>query len=207
MKCTIWSRIRSTRDIEPAARRVRSLDARHAGRPAGGGAISGGRRQECRQSAHPWWPAPAARPASRSSWTWSPPSPARRWASKQLKDYLSDSDPAVRWWGAMGLGNDKHVATTALGSLQHALDDDSTAVRVAAARALDRAGHTDQALPILTAALRDENGSTRLWAITVLDEMDERARSGHRCDTEATEEQPNNYVQRVAQTALEDLNE
>ncbi len=126
---------------------------------------------------------------------------------KALERYLSDSDPAVRWWGAMGLGNDKHVATTALGSLQHALDDDSTAVRVAVARALDRAGHTDQALPILTAALKDENGSTRLWAITLLDEMDERARPAIDAIREATEEQPNNYVQRVAQTALEELNE
>ena len=109
--------------------------------------------------------------------------------------------------GSHGTGQRQARGTTALGSLQHALDDDSTAVRVAVARALDRAGHTDQALPILTAALKDDNGSTRLWAITVLDEMDERARPAIDAIREATEKQPNNYVQRVAQTALEELNE
>ncbi len=122
-----------------------------------------------------------------------------------LVKYLDDRDPAVRWWAAMGLGNDPAVAKQTLDSLQKALGDESPAVQVAAARAVDRAGHTDQALPVLTSALKGDNGSTRLWAITVLDEMDERARPVIDAIKQATEKQPNKYVQRVAQTALEQL--
>ncbi len=125
----------------------------------------------------------------------------------QMEGYLNEADPAVRWWGAMGLGNDAKVAAKATGALQHALDDDSTAVRVAVARALDRAGHTDQALPVLTAALRDDNGSTRLWAITVLDEMDQRARPAADAIRAATKNQSNKYVERVAATAIRELEE
>jgi HEAT repeat protein len=89
--------------------------------------------------------------------------------------------------------------------LQHALGDDAVPVRVAAARALDRAGYPDQALPILTAALKDDTGTTRLWAITVLDEMDERARPAIDAIRQATKNQSNNYVERVAQTAVSQL--
>ncbi len=123
----------------------------------------------------------------------------------QLTEFLKDDDAAVRWWAAIGLGNDEAVAVQAVDPLQRALADDSTAVRVAAARALDRAGHTDQALPVLTAALKDDIGSNRLWAITVLDEMDERARPAIDAIRAATKNQPNNYVQRVGLTALAEL--
>lgn len=123
----------------------------------------------------------------------------------ELEDYMVDADPAVRWWGAMGLGNDKSLAEQSTGVLQHALEDESTVVRVAAARALDRAGHTDQALPILIAALSDDTGSTRLWAITILDEMDDRARPAVEAMRAVTTDQGNQYVQRVAITALEEL--
>ena len=117
---------------------------------------------------------------------------------KQLEGYLADDDPAVRWWGAMGLGNNPDIARKAVKTLQHALDDDSTAVRVAAARALDHAGHTEQALPVLTAALNDPTGATRLWAITALDEMDERARPAlDAIRTTLKSKQPNNYIKNV----------
>jgi uncharacterized sulfatase len=124
-----------------------------------------------------------------------------------LLEYLGDEDPAVRWWAAMGLGNDPAVARQNLPTLQKAMADESTAVQVAAARAVDQAGKTDQALPVLAAALKGDNGATRLWAITVLDEMDERARPVIDAIQEATKKQPNNYVTRVAQTALAQLNE
>jgi uncharacterized sulfatase len=122
-----------------------------------------------------------------------------------LLEYSEDEDPAVRWWAVMGLGNDPAIAQHSLPALQKAMKDDSTAVQVAAARAVDRAGRTEQALPVLTRALKVDNGSTRLWAITVLDEMDQRARPVIDAIRQATEKQPNNYVPRVAQTALEQL--
>jgi uncharacterized sulfatase len=122
----------------------------------------------------------------------------------QLTAQLTDADPAVRWWGAMGLGNVDNVALLfAVDDLKKALNDDSTAVRVAAARALDRAGLTELAVPILVAALQDDIGSTRLWAITVLDEMDERARPALDAIREtAKRKQPNSYIKNVANAAL-----
>jgi uncharacterized sulfatase len=122
-----------------------------------------------------------------------------------LTEYLSNADPGVRWWAAMGLGNDPALAATAEAALRSALSDMSPAVRVAAARAMDRAGHTEAALPILTAALDDERASTALWAITVLDEMDERARPALSTIRSAASDSANEYVMRVAKAALHEF--
>jgi uncharacterized sulfatase len=118
---------------------------------------------------------------------------------------LADTDPAVRWWAAMGLGNDASLARAAEKQLQSVLSDKSPAVRVAAARALDRASQTREALPALTAAVNDKNASTALWAITVLDEMDERARPALAVIQAAADNHANEYVARVAKAALRQL--
>jgi uncharacterized sulfatase len=132
---------------------------------------------------------------------------ARGESAEVLLEYGNDDDPAVRWWAMMGLGNDPAVARQTLPTLQKAMQDEAIPVQVAAARAVDQAGNTDQALPVLTRALKADHGSTRLWAITVLDEMDQRARPVIDAIKQATTKQPNNYVTRVAQTALEQLSE
>jgi uncharacterized sulfatase len=124
---------------------------------------------------------------------------------KELTAFLSNDDPAVRWWAATGLGNSSSLAAEAEVPLRRALEDESIAVRVAAARALDRAGHTDEALPILIAALHDEHASTRLFAITVLDEMDERARPAIDAIRSAARRQTDEYAKRVANAALREL--
>jgi uncharacterized sulfatase len=124
-----------------------------------------------------------------------------------VSGYLSDEDPAVRWWAAMGLGNTASLSDETAASLRRALNDKSVAVRVAVARALDRAGHTDEALPVLIAALKDANASTRLWAITVLDEMDERARPALEAIRAAARRRSDEYVMRVAIAALRELEE
>jgi uncharacterized sulfatase len=124
-----------------------------------------------------------------------------------VSGYLSDEDPAVRWWAAMGLGNTASLSDETAASLRRALNDKSMAVRVAVARALDRAGHTDEALPVLTAALNDPTASARLWAITVLDEMDERARPALEAIRAAARRRSDEYVMRVAIAALRELEE
>jgi uncharacterized sulfatase len=122
-----------------------------------------------------------------------------------LADYLADADPAVRWWAAMGLGNEPARAKEAESTLRGALSDKSVVVRVAVARALDRAGHTDAALPVLSKALGDKNPATALWAMSVLDEMDERARPALPVIQAAASDQANEYVMRVAKAALREL--
>lgn len=114
-------------------------------------------------------------------------------------------DPAVRWWVMMGCGNVDERARPALDTIREALKDESRPVRIAAARALDRLGHTDEALPVLVEALTNDNEYTRLWAITVLDEMDDRARPALDAIRAATKNQPNKYITGVAQKALTDL--
>jgi uncharacterized sulfatase len=124
-----------------------------------------------------------------------------------LADYLADADPAVRWWAAMGLGNDTARARGAESALRGALSDKSMVVRVAVARALDRAGDPDAALPILTSALSDTNPATALWATSVLDEMDERARPALPAIRAAANNPANEYVMRVSKAALRELRE
>lgn len=105
----------------------------------------------------------------------------------------------------MGLANGAALAAAAEGPLRAALADESSAVRVAAARALDRAGHTESALPVLLAALNDETASTRLWAITVLDELDARARPALAAIQAAAKNSSDEYIVRVAKAALQDM--
>lgn len=122
-----------------------------------------------------------------------------------LASYLGDEDPAVRWWAAMGLGNDASRAKEGEHALRRAVGDKSVVVRVAVARALDRAGDSEAALPVLTAALGDKNPATALWAISVLDEMDERARPAVPAIHAAASNRANEYVMRVAMWALREL--
>ncbi|MDP6448117.1 MAG: sulfatase-like hydrolase/transferase, partial [Pirellulaceae bacterium] len=61
-------------------------------------------------------------------------------ALKDLLQALDDPDAAVRYWGAVGLGNIGGPARSASTRLTAALDDESAVVRVAAARALLRSG-------------------------------------------------------------------
>ena len=95
----------------------------------------------------------------------------------QLVGALSDRDSAVRYWGATGLGNigkpAREKGETAVTTL---LQDKSSAVRTAAARALCRMGLPDEALPVLITELREGAQWERLYAANVLDEIDEQAR-------------------------------
>jgi uncharacterized sulfatase len=126
-------------------------------------------------------------------------------SAELLRGFLTDADPDVRWWGAMGLGNNPSLTVESADALRQALDDETTVVRVAAARALDRAGATEEALPVLMAALDDEIASTRLWAVTVLDEMDERARPAIEAIRAAARRPYDEYVVRVAKAALGEI--
>jgi uncharacterized sulfatase len=98
-------------------------------------------------------------------------------AIPELTLALSDIDAAVRYWGAIGLGNHaQHANGTAkqLNKVMH--KDPSSVCRTAAARALCRLGQPDAALPVLTKELEQGSQWERLHAAIVLDEIEDQAR-------------------------------
>lgn len=133
---------------------------------------------------------------------------AGRSAFPGLMDALEHTDSVVRYWGATGLGNFAEEAAEVSGAkekLKRCLEDESPAVRIAAARALCRMGDTDPALDILATELSGDNEWARLEAAIVLDELDEVARPELEALQTALEDQPNKYIVRVANRAVNDL--
>jgi uncharacterized sulfatase len=126
-------------------------------------------------------------------------------ALPELLQALRHSDAAVRYWGATGVGNiGKPVAYTKPAMIE-ALKDSSPSVRIAVARALGKLGFPEQALPTLEAELKSEHQWGRLAAAIVLDEMDEQARSSIPALKQALVKQPNKYIVRVANRAINEL--
>jgi uncharacterized sulfatase len=128
-------------------------------------------------------------------------------ALPQLLKGLDDQDAAVRYWAATGIGN---IAGRNEESVLHCLDriqnDSSTVVRIAAARALLRIGYLEEkALEELTRALESPEEWCRLHAAIVLDEAGEKARPALPALKKALKNQPNKYIIRVANKAVNDL--
>ncbi len=129
-------------------------------------------------------------------------------AFPDLKKALSHDDAAVRYWGATGLGNFADAAKSDADiekALTAALTDESPAVRIASARALCRMGKTDPALTKLGAELAGEHQWARLQAAIALDYLEETARPVLGDLQGALEKQPNKYIIRVANKAVNDL--
>ena len=126
----------------------------------------------------------------------------------ELIEALDHSDASVRYWGATGLGNfagESRGARGVMAALSEGLDDDSPAVAIASARALCRIGLTDRGLAALEAHLSGDNEWARLEAIIVLDELEETARPSLAVMQHALKEQPNQYIVRAANKAVNDL--
>lgn len=97
-----------------------------------------------------------------------------RQAVPELKVRCKDSDPAVRFWGAMGLV----VVTQTAGQetvddivpiLKETLQDDSVSVRLTAAEGLCYLGHYADAVDVLAKALTGPSMSGRLRSACILD--------------------------------------
>jgi len=119
----------------------------------------------------------------------------------ELQKLLDDSDAAVRWWAATGLGVHGKRLPQSLPVLRRALEDTTPVVRVAAADALARLGEVDAALPVLTAALRDSNPWVRHEAVLALDALGAKAASAHAALKPLLQDD-NEYVVRVVEHAL-----
>ena len=122
-----------------------------------------------------------------------------------LTEALRDEDAAVRYWGAIGLGNLGEAAQPSRRRLRAALEDDAPVVRIAAARAFCHMGAPGSALPVLEAELTNPEQWVRLHAATVLDEIDEQARPAIPALKKALEDRDNKYVVRTANRALNEL--
>ena len=120
---------------------------------------------------------------------------------------LEDKDSAVRYWGVTGIGNiGKRAGARAMTEARKAMMDSSPSVRIGAARAVALLGAPDVAIPLLVSELKSEHQWGRLAAAIVLDEMDEEARPALEALQQAVKQrQPNKYIVRVANRAVNDL--
>ena len=128
-------------------------------------------------------------------------------ALPQLIAAMDDEDAAIRYWGATGIGNIGTDAIKAESRMAAAIEDESVSVKVAAARALCFMGKPGKALPVLVEALRGEDTWGRLQAAIVLDSIGEEARPAEGALKEALTGQPSKYITRVANRALNVMND
>ncbi|MDP6892979.1 MAG: sulfatase-like hydrolase/transferase [Verrucomicrobiota bacterium] len=119
---------------------------------------------------------------------------------------INDTDAAVRYWGVIGIGNiAPRDSVNALFVTRKLLSDSSASVRIAAGRAMARMGKPEESFPVLKKALAGTNQWARLQAAIVLDEMETQGRPLIPELKKALNDQPNKYIVRVANRALNDL--
>ena len=120
-----------------------------------------------------------------------------------LREALADPQPSVRYWAALWLG--LQGAAAAGDELAERLGDLSAIVRVAAATALCRLGREAEGLPVLVAALRDENEYVRLRAATELDYLEEMARPAFDAFGAIAESDASGDMQKLARRVIAEL--
>ena len=119
----------------------------------------------------------------------------------------TSNDPVIRYWAMTGIGNiGKNAGEVAKKISIDAMKDDSPSVRIAAARAVAKFGEIDSALDLLKNELKSPHQWGRLATAIVIDEMGEDARPLVDDLKKVLKiRQPNKYIIRVANRALNDL--
>ena len=82
----------------------------------------------------------------------------------QCVRHLRSSDPAIRYWGAMGLTTSSQLNEASVSALRRVLHDNDLSVRIQACDALARHGFGDDALPVLANLLTHEDLTVVLHA-------------------------------------------
>ena len=128
-------------------------------------------------------------------------------ALPSLTKLLDAHHPAVRYWGATGLGNLGEKAKPSQTQLTQALKDKSPAVQIAASRALCHMGSPAKALPVLQHLLINGAEWEQLQSAIVLDEIDDQAKPAEAEMKKAlsTKVAKNKYVIRVIKRAFQEL--
>ena len=91
----------------------------------------------------------------------------------KLQEFLTDSESAIRYWGAVGMLILEDGASSAIPELKKALSDESESVVSAAAEALYNLGEKDVAIKALLSVLKSDNLSDRCYALNVIDCIEE----------------------------------
>ena len=94
----------------------------------------------------------------------------------KLKRMMTDSRPAIRYWGTMGCLILGKTAISALPEIRGLMNDPSPDVQIMAASTIARYQESHEALQILAGFLNHENEAVRLRAANVIDGLDEIAR-------------------------------
>lgn len=90
---------------------------------------------------------------------------------------LANPEPAIRYWGALGLAAGNKLSSKAKGRLPSALKDKSPTVRIEAANALARHGSLDVALPTLITELGNADLNVVLHSARTLQLLGEPAKA------------------------------
>jgi N-sulfoglucosamine sulfohydrolase len=92
-----------------------------------------------------------------------------------VREYLEDSDSAVRYWAVVALEALGPEAAPATAALKKALEDPSPNVRFAAAGVLCKLGSCRESLPVLADGLRDPHPPAVLYAARTLQGLGDQA--------------------------------
>ncbi len=123
-----------------------------------------------------------------------------------LEGFLGDKDPAVRYWGILGLVMLGAKAPSAEGQFRKALADPAPNVRLAAADGLCRLGKVEEALPAISKALRDPSEFVRHHAALVADSLGRKAAPlAEDLKAAAAMKGGADYVDRVVEHALKEI--
>jgi len=117
---------------------------------------------------------------------------------EELQKALSDKRPSIRFWAAYGLGNIPELPAGAVASLKELLEDESDAVKIAAARALCRTGHTEPALHILSDNLENSNLITGMYATLFIEDLNEEMIEKIMPAIEKAKDGPYEFTRRIA---------
>ena len=127
-------------------------------------------------------------------------------ALPDLMKASNSQDPVIRYWVTMASAILVEAGTAAEQLAVKAMNDTSPNVRIAAARAVAKFGQLNAALEVLKEELISEHQWGRLAATIVIDEMEEDARPlVNDLKKLLKTRQPNKYILRVANRALNDL--
>jgi N-sulfoglucosamine sulfohydrolase len=125
---------------------------------------------------------------------------------KGLRVMMHDNEKAVRFWAAYGLGNVvAPLNEETLLLLTVALEDDSDAVKIAAARSLCKLGHVDPALQVLKENLNNQNLLVGLYAALFVEELDQKVASQILPAIKEAQNSPYDFTLRVINRMVNNL--